>query len=354
VGSVTLSRMAEPAAGTLSKRLPGRVSRRLPPRYLSLFWRVFLTNALVLALASLVAVLVLSPTLFHSPIVFEELAIFFGALALMLVLNLALTRRIVAPLDELVRAMRSVDPLERGGRVTVRGQASEATELAAAFNGMLERLEDERAESVRSALIAQEAERLRVAQELHDEVGQNLTAALLQLGRVRKLAPDELGEQLGEGIETVRENLEELRRIAGRLRPGALEELGLPSALSELGDRLRDQAGLRVERRFDGPLPELSPEQELVVYRVAQEALTNVVRHAHATRAELRLERSPGALTLHVRDDGDGIDDAQPPGAGIQGMRERAAVVQARLSLRAQDGGGTEVTLILPLEQTRA
>ncbi|HEY6780002.1 MAG TPA: histidine kinase, partial [Thermoleophilaceae bacterium] len=214
--------MAEPALGALTERLPSRAGRRLPPRYLSLFWRVFLTNALVLLIAAVVAVLVLSPTIFHSPIVAEELAIFFGALLLMLVLNLTLTRRIVAPLDELVHAMRSVDPLQRGGRVTVHGGASEATELAAAFNGMLQRLEAERAESVRTALRAQEAERLRVAQELHDEVGQSLTAALLQLGRVRRLAPAELGEQLGEGIETVRENLEELRRIAGRLRPGAL------------------------------------------------------------------------------------------------------------------------------------
>ncbi len=160
---------------------------------------------------------------------------------------------------------------------------------------------------MRRALRAQEAERLRVAQELHDEVGQSLTAALLQLGRVRKLASPELGEQLGEGIETVRENLEELRRIAGRLRPGALEDLGLPSALSELGDRLRDQAGLRVERRFDRSLPPLSPEQELVVYRVAQEALTNVVRHADATVAELSVEHEPGWLVLSVRDDGRGI-----------------------------------------------
>ena len=337
---VTLSRMAEPAAGTLSERLPSMVSRRLPPRYLSLFWRVFLTNALVLAVAAIVAVLVLSPAIFHSPIVVEELAIFFGALLLMLVLNLTLTRRIVAPLDELVRAMRTVDPLERGGRVSVHGGASEASELADAFNDMLLRLEAERAESVRRALRAQEAERLRVAQELHDEVGQSLTAALLQLGRVRKLASPELGEQLGEGIETVRENLEELRRIAGRLRPGALEDLGLPSALSELGDRLRDQAGLRVERRFDRSLPPLSPEQELVVYRVAQEALTNVVRHAEATVAELSVEHEPGRLVLSVRDDGRGIGDA-PAGAGVQGMRERAAVVQARLELRAPQAGGT-------------
>jgi len=143
---------------------------------------------------------------FHSPVALKELGIFLPALAVMLAANLMLTRRIVAPVEELVALMRRVDPLHPGARVIVRGGPSEAVELAQAFNEMLDRLEHEREESIRRALQAQESERLRVAQELHDEIGQNLTAALLQLARVRKRAPAELQMELTEAAETVREN----------------------------------------------------------------------------------------------------------------------------------------------------
>jgi heat shock protein HtpX len=213
----------------------------------------------------------------------------------------------------------------------------------------LARLEDERAESTRRALEAQESERLRVAQELHDEIGQNLTAALLQLGRVNKRAPAELRPDLSQAAETVRENLDDLRRIAQRLRPQELDELGLASALAQFSDRLSEQAALPIARRFDRHLPALGHEQELVVYRVAQEALTNVVRHAQATRAELSLERAPDRLILRVRDDGRGLGDATTRTGGIRGMRERAALIRAELIIQARGAGGTEVALHVPL-----
>jgi two-component system sensor histidine kinase UhpB len=216
---------------------------------------------------------------------------------------------------------------------------------------MLDRLEDERADSARRALDAQEAERLRVAQELHDEIGQNLTAALLQLGRIGKQAPEDLRREISEAAETVRENLDDLRRIAQRLRPPELDELGLVSALAHFSDRLGKRTGLRIERRFDRELPVLGHEEELVIYRVAQEALTNVVRHAGATQAELALERAPDRLILRVRDDGCGLGEAAASGAGgIRGMRERAALIRAVLQVGPpEDGTGTEVALHVPV-----
>ena len=323
-------------------------------RYRRLFWRVFVVNALVLGLSSALAVVVFSPGAFSSPVALKELAIFAGALAVMVAANLLLTRRMVAPLEELVALMRRVDPLHPGARVHVGGGPSEATELARAFNEMLDRLEDEREDGMRRALEAQESERLRVAQELHDEVGQNLTAALLQLARIRKRAPAELHAELAEATETVRENLEELRRIAQRLRPQALDELGLASALEHFSDRLSEQTGLAIERRFERDLPVLGHDEELVIYRVAQEALTNVVRHAGASRVRLTLERGYESLVLRVDDDGCGLGDAGGGAGGIRGMRERAVLIRADLRIAARAEGGTEVALQVPLRAAGA
>jgi two-component system sensor histidine kinase UhpB len=328
----------------VDEELSLRRTGRLHEPYRRLFWRLFIANAAVLALACVAAVLVLSSK------ALDELIIFAVAVAVMVVVNLVATRRIVAPLERLVALMRRVDPLEPGERVQLSGRPSEATELAEAFNEMLARLEDERADSSRRALEAQEAERLRVAQELHDEIGQNLTAALLQLGRVGKRAPGELRPELSQAAETVRENLDDLRRIAQRLRPPELDELGLASALTHFSDRLGEQTGLPIARRFDRDLPDLGHDEELVIYRVAQEALTNVVRHAHASRAELSLERGRDRLTLRVADDGLGLGDAKA-GSGLRGMRERAALIRAKLRIDTRDEGGTEVTLHVPLEE---
>ena len=165
--------------------------------------------------------------------------------------------------------------------------------LAQTFNDMLDRLESERRESARQALLVQEAERRRIARELHDEVGQTLTGVILQIEGLAASIPDELRGQLDELRETARLGTEEVRRIARRLRPDALEELGLQSALAALASSFEQQARLPVLRRLEQAVT-VSPEEELVIYRVAQEALTNVARHAGATTVELRVERDAG------------------------------------------------------------
>jgi len=326
---------------------PERHDLREP--YRRLFWRVFTLNAAVLALASALAVVVFSPGTLSSPVALKELGIFAGALGAMVAANLLLTRRLTAPLEELVALMRRVDPLHPGVRVVVQGGPSEAAELAQAFNEMLDRLEREREESTRRALDAQESERLRVAQELHDEVGQNLTAALLQLARIRKRAPAALHAELTEATETVRENLDDLRRIAQRLRPQTLDELGLASALGHFSARLSEQAGLPIAQRFARDLPVLGHDEELVIYRVAQEALTNVVRHAHASRAELTLERGHDGLVLRVSDDGVGMTGTGTGAGGVRGMHERATLIRADLRITPGRHGGTDVALHVPL-----
>jgi two-component system, NarL family, sensor histidine kinase UhpB len=236
-----------------------------------------------------------------------------------------------------------VDLTRPGQPVPVNPYESEASELATTFNEMLERLESERRESTRRVLDAQESERLRVSRELHDEVGQTLTAVLLQLGRIAKHAGPELAPELDDAQERARETLEEVRRISRELRPEALDDLGLASALVALSERF----GLEVTRRLDRDLPELDEETELVIYRVTQEALTNVARHSGSERVELELSSHNRSLTLRVLDDGRGIDAED--GGGLRGMRERAVLVGADLSVGRREGGGTEVRLEVPL-----
>lgn len=322
-------------------------SRRLPPRQ-TLFWRVFMTNAAVLAAACVITVLVLSPGVVSSGVALVELLVLLGGIGAMLVLNLVLARRAFAPLRRLTSFARSVDPLTPGVRTDVGGAPSEVAELAAAFDEMLERLVDERRDSVRRALEAQERERLRVAQELHDEVGQTLTSVVLQLARTTRRVPKEYRQELSHAQETARSSLEEVRRIALELRPEALDDLGLATALHVLGERLGEEGDLDVDVRVAEPLPVLTPEEELVIYRVAQEALTNVIRHAGATHAELCTDLVDGRLELRVADDGRGPAGAAERG-GIRGMRERAALIGARLEVVAGEESGTRVRLALPL-----
>ncbi|MGW1680140.1 sensor histidine kinase [Saccharopolyspora sp. NPDC002376] len=217
---------------------------------------------------------------------------------------------------------------------------------------MLDRLEEERADSSARALSAQEAERHRIAQELHDEVGQTLTAVLLELKRVADQAPAPLAAELHQVQETTRDSLDEIRRIARRLRPGVLEELGLISALKALTTELPPHTGLTARCHVSNDLPELSEAAELVIYRIAQEGLTNTIRHARATRFDLILQRVPTGVVLLLRDDGRGFGQA-PEGAGIRGMRERALLLGAELTLGSGPGGETEVRLHVPVHDER-
>jgi two-component system sensor histidine kinase UhpB len=129
-----------------------------------------------------------------------------------------------------------------------------------------------------------------------------------------------------------------------------LEHLGLVSALTELSRRFADQSGLRIDRRFADDLPALSDEAELAVYRVAQESLTNVARHAHASRVEVALEPGAGSVVLRVVDDGRGIDEAAAVNGhgGLRGMRERAVLVGGALAVKRARHGGVEVRLEVP------
>jgi two-component system sensor histidine kinase UhpB len=320
--------------------------RRSSRRRISLFWRLFGAYAGVLGLA--VAALIFAPIRVSVPTALTEVAVLLVGFALALVTYFALLRRALAPLERLTRLMRRIDPLAPGQRIETEAGDEQVVALAHAFNDMLDRLENERRESALRALAAQEGERRRIARELHDEIGQTLTGLVLRSETIARRGPKELRGDLDELREAARRGAEDVRMIARRVRPEALDHLGLQSALLALCASLAQQARVDVERSLDADLG-LNAEEELVIYRVAQESLTNVVRHAQASRVTLVLCRHATEVVLVVRDDGIGL----PPVAGadwtgIRGMRERALLIGAELVIRAATPHGTEVRLRVP------
>jgi two-component system, NarL family, sensor histidine kinase UhpB len=309
-----------------------------------LLWRVFAINAGLLLAGTIV--LAVSPGRIHAPLAVVETVDLVVGLAVLFAANLLLLRRALTPVDRLVERMRTVDLLLPGQRLAERG-GPEVVEVVHAFNQMLDRLEAERRDSNRRALAAQEAERLRVARHLHDEVGQVLTGVLLQLDGL-----DGDARRVAETKETVRRALDDVRRIAQELRPQLLEHLGLVSALTELSRTVGEQSGFQIERRFARDLPPLSPEAELAVYRIAQESLTNVARHAGAQRVEMTLEPGPASVVLRVVDDGRGLTGPPANGSGgLRGMRERAMLVGGALAVKPGVRGGVEVRFEVPAER---
>jgi len=303
---------------------------------LPLLWRVFAINAALLVVATLL--LALTPVTVHARIAIVEGLDLAVALVVMLAANLVLLRHTLRPIDRLVERMRRIDLLQPGQRIPEEGGV-EVAELTHTFNEMLERLESERRESGQRALRAQEAERRRIAGGLHDEVGQVLTGVLLRLDD-------------DETKQAVRQALEEVRRIARELRPEMLEQLGLVSALIELTRRFAASSGVEVERHFAANLPPLSDDTELAVYRVAQESLTNIARHADASRVRIALGPGADSVVLRVADDGRGIaapEAFSPNGhGGLRGMRERALLVGGVLAVKHSSEGGVEVRLEVP------
>jgi two-component system, NarL family, sensor histidine kinase UhpB len=303
---------------------------------LPLLWRVFAINAMLLAVATLL--LALTPITIHARIAIVEGIDLAVALVVMLAANFVLLRHTLRPIARLVEGMRKIDLLQPGQRIPEQGGV-EAAELTRTFNEMLERLETERRESARRALRAQEAERRRIASGLHDEVGQVLTGVLLRLD-------DE------ETKDAVRHALDEVRRIARELRPEMLEQLGLVSALTELSRKFAESSGVQVERRFAAELPPLSSDAELAIYRVAQEGLTNIARHADARRVEITLQPGADSVILRVVDDGRGLRTPDAVAAnghgGLRGMRERALLVGGALAVKRGPEGGVEVRLEVP------
>jgi len=266
-------------------------------------------------------------------------------------LNSLLIRRRLEPMERLVQTMDRVDLHSPGVRANPpRWAAREVQKLTAGFNRMLTRIEDERRQAGRAVLRGQERERSRIAQDLHDEVNQALTGILLRLQATISDAPPGLQAELRETKQLATQAMQELLTLARQLRPTALDDHGLVPALASQVADFRDRTGIRASFHRSGPVPLLSDEEQLVLYRVTQESLSNVVQHAGASQVDVEL-CSVGRTLLRVRDDGRGF--ARVPRAngrahlGLSGMRERAMLVGGRLTIFSEPGAGTTIELTM-------
>lgn len=276
-----------------------------------------------------------------------------------------LTWIITRPIRNLVHATQAVAAGDLSQHVTPWAD-DEIGRLAESFNRMTDALahaaaEQEeraqlRAEFVNRVIAAQEDERKRIARELHDSTGQSLTSLLLGLRRLEEAAElDTLHERVANLREIVSASLDEVRRMAWELRPSALDDLGLAAALQRYVSDYRERNGVEVDliaRGLEGE--RLPPEVETTVYRIVQEALTNVVRHARAQNVSVMIDRREGKLLLVIEDDGIGFSAthvAEDPRQrlGLYGMRERAELLGGKFTIESQPGQGTTLFVDLPL-----
>jgi two-component system, NarL family, sensor histidine kinase UhpB len=314
----------------------------------TLLSQVLAVNTALVALTAFVAALVARDRLKDATSL-EGLLLIALAVSGVILLNSILLRRRLEPMGRLVETMSSVDLTEPGKRAEVTsGAANEVRRLSADFNRMLERLEHERRESGRAVLRAQEVERSRIAQDLHDEVNQALTAILLRLSATIQTAPPGLQEELRESQALVTQAMEELLHLARQLRPTALDDHGLVPALASQVADFGDRTGIRANFRRHGTVPKLSDEEQLVIYRVTQESLSNVAQHSGARHVDVELS-FVGRTVLRVRDDGEGfrINGSGRTRLGVSGMRERALLVGGQLSIFTEPGDGTTIELTM-------
>jgi two-component system sensor histidine kinase UhpB len=219
------------------------------------------------------------------------------------------------------------------------------------FNAMQDRLQAERLASIQRSVDTLERERRRISRELHDEIGQRVTGIALQLRRLHDDAPEDLRLDVTRVQERARAVLDEIETLAWQIRPGVLDDLGLLQALEALASSLADNGAARIRTSFPRGLPHVSNEAELAMYRIAQEALTNAMRHSEATSITVEVQVRSGDLILRITDNGRGRIPDRREGPGLRGMRERALLIGARLDILENSPHGVRVELVVPVRQ---
>jgi two-component system sensor histidine kinase UhpB len=232
--------------------------------------------------------------------------------------------------------------------------STERHESASRYEQLLARVEANEREFRRlgrSVLRVQEDERRRLARDLHDGVGQNLTALKHRLAHLRdsmEAIPGPLREGLDAAIALCADTLEDTRELSRLLRPTILDDLGLEPALRWLGRSIGEAAGVAIAVEIE-PLPEVDGERQTLLFRIAQEALNNIAKHARARSVLLRLVERAGRLQMQVVDDGVGFDaTARAEGSGLSGMRERLRLFEGVLEVHSSPGHGTRVRAVVP------
>jgi signal transduction histidine kinase len=286
---------------------------------------------------------------------------------------------ILRQVNALLQATKRLSGGDLSARTALPPGQGELGQLARAFDQMAEALEQREAERKRAEeavmkhrrellrlsaqlINAQEAERKRISQELHDEMGQALTAMSINLVVLEKELPSELApmtrERLAETSSLAERTLEQIRELALDLRPAMLDDLGLVPTVRWYVNRYAKRLNIAVEFEAIDLEERLTAEVETVLYRVVQEGLTNVVRHAQANRVRIRLKREESTVTAFIEDDGRGFDveevadhAALERGAGLLGMRERVALLGGSLRIHSRPGQGTRLSIEIPCRE---
>jgi signal transduction histidine kinase len=263
------------------------------------------------------------------------------------------------PLRQVAKAAHQIAAGDLDHRLPITG-GDEIGQLAGSFNEMASRVA-ERDASLRQSheqlrvlskrlLSVQEQERVRIAREVHDELGQALTALKIDLQQLG-MRHRQVEESLRPLAKTIDGIIDLVRRIATDLRPAILDDLGIAAALEQQLRRVRESTGMKTTLTISEE-PSLDMLTGVTLYRIAQEGLSNVMRHAGATEVEISLEIGDGTAELAIRDNGRGISSEKigaPESLGLIGIRERAELLGGSVNIEGRDGAGTTLTAILPL-----
>jgi two-component system, NarL family, sensor histidine kinase UhpB len=342
------------------RRPPRSRPQRTPTA--TIFEQVILTNSAIIVIGALATYLIthLSYEPYHYLIdtLFVVLVTVAGV-----AINALLLRRAFQPLFGMLATIQAVQAGQTERRVTADVSAADIAQLAHAFNTMLDTLDASRRASLRSVAQAQEAERRHLALELHDATGQEITALALRLEYIRQEIAEvedlpalgDVQDHLDDAIALAQRTLRGVQGLAQHLRPTVLDDLGLSAALHWLAAEMQrgTTAAIAVTAgEYRAPLTEQQALAETMIFRVAQEALTNALRHSGANTIQINLRRSRTSLTLTVRDDGQGFSLADRHlGTGLSSMQERMALVGGRCEMRSARGMGTTITARVPLRE---
>jgi len=327
------------------------------------FYKILLANSAIIALGAVAGTII---TVWHvrrfpTDPHYELIAFFAGAgLVISFLVNNWVLKRALAPLDRLQDAVDHV----RAGATNVRVDPGPASDerfdrLADTFNAMLDQLEAN-AEQLQTLshriLDAQEAERQRLARELHDEAAQALTSLLVHLRLLERAhTPEDAQQRVAELRHLTAQALEDVRRVALDLRPNILDDLGLAAALEWRVDELNQVDGIQATIDVHGLEQRLPRTMELMLYRIGQESLSNVTRHAAARHVAVSLRRENRVVTLEVVDDGCGFDPyaveegGRTTGLGLVGMRERVSMIDGEFNINSAPGQGTRILTRAPV-----
>jgi two-component system sensor histidine kinase UhpB len=326
--------------------------------------KVLIANAIVVVTGAIAGTWVTATFVEHSlstnrawlMLVFAFIGVFLSVLV-----NYRILKAAFEPLENLERVAEAV----RKGDFSARTDAARFSDpqlerFGQSFNRALNVIEQDR-EQIRQladrVIDAQEQERKRLARELHDDTAQLLFAQLLRVSALSSSPYPEVRETAEELGEMMSEAMENVRRLGHELRPPALDDLGLKAALEDLAQRMSDQMGIPVTFTTTEFRRRVEPAVELVLYRVAQEALTNTWKHAKATEVHGWIVRNDDSITMTIQDDGIGFDartagssDGRGLGMGLFGMEERVELVGGTLTVDGAGQPGTRVTAFIPLE----